>query len=94
MKTKADIYTKIVLTVIAIALVGILVKDMNLVTKAHATETPIDLSTLNIEKVEDDKGTTFFIYENSKLKYPFKGRYNSSSIHGDDIPTYIITNKR
>lgn len=90
MKIKTDIYTKIVLTVIAVALVGILVKDMNLVTKAHATEMPIDLSALNIEKTEDDEGITFFVYESSNLDKAYGGVQISSS----DTPTYIITNKK
>lgn len=33
---KTDLYTKVILTVIAIALVGILVKDIDFVSKAQA----------------------------------------------------------
>lgn len=38
MKTKTDLYTKIVLTVIAIFLGAIVVKDINIVSKAQAGE--------------------------------------------------------
>lgn len=65
MKTKTDLYTKIVLTVIAIALVGNLLKDISFVTKAQASE--LDLSALKIENASDEEGTTFYIYENDKV---------------------------
>jgi len=96
---KADLYTKIVLTVIAIALVGILVKDVDFVTKAQANPAEIDLSALNIEKAEssNENEMTFFIYENSKIERPFSNdRYlddnKTCRIGYQDIPAYIITN--
>lgn len=67
---KNDLYTKIVLTVIAIALTANLLKDVDFVTKAHAGEKEIDLSALRIEKAantNNDGEMTFFIYENDKL---------------------------
>lgn len=45
MNTKTDLYTKIVLTIIAIALVGHLVKDITLVEKAHAADFPLPAPT-------------------------------------------------
>lgn len=45
MKTKTDLYTKIVLTIIAVALVGHLVKDITLVEEAHAAEFPLPTPT-------------------------------------------------
>lgn len=45
MKTSADLYTKIVLTVIAVALVGHLVKDITLVEKAYAADLPLPVPT-------------------------------------------------
>lgn len=49
MKTKTDLYTRIVLTVIAVALVGHLIKDIDLVSKAQASEPPTSPS---VEKRE------------------------------------------
>lgn len=78
MKVKTDLYTKIVLTIIAIALVGHLIKDINLITKAQASE--IDLSALKIENASDEEGMTFFIYENDKLGGGFgKDKYSEES---------------
>lgn len=89
MKQKTDLYTKIVLTVIAIALVANVLKDFNFVTKAHANE--LDLSGLTIEQSTDAE-TTLFIYENSAIETPIKG-YNSGYINTSyDSPKYIITN--
>ncbi|MDU1891788.1 MAG: hypothetical protein E6767_13965 [Dysgonomonas sp.] len=66
MKLKTDIYTKIVLTVIAIALVGILIKDIDFVTKAQASEP--GLSVAKIEKSKNNnEDVTFFVYENDEL---------------------------
>ncbi|WP_108822282.1 hypothetical protein [Dysgonomonas sp. Marseille-P4361] len=45
MKTSADLYTKIVLTVIAVALIGHLVKDITLVEKAYAADLPLPTPT-------------------------------------------------
>lgn len=45
MKTCADLYTKIVLTIIAVALVGHLVKDITLVEKAYAADLPLPTPT-------------------------------------------------
>lgn len=96
---KADLYTKTVLTVIAVALVGILIKDVDFVSSAQAKSTAIDLSALTVEKAasDDEKEMTFFIYENSKIKKPFskEGSYDYDGpceISNKDIPTYIITN--
>lgn len=75
MKLKTDLYTKIVLTVIAIALVGHLLKDIDLVSKAQANE--LDLSGMKIENVSDGREITFFIYENDKLDGGFgKDKYS------------------
>lgn len=97
MKTKTDLYTKIVLTAIAVFLGIIVLKDTSLSSKASANK--IDLSALDIEKTIDDEGTTFFIYENSKISEPFSNKGYSRQkteceISYDDIPTYIITNKK
>jgi hypothetical protein len=93
---KTDLYTKIVLTVIAVALTANLLKDVDFVTKAHAGE--LDLSNMKIEKAanaNDDGEITFFIYENSKISNPFsKNNYRECSIANDDVPTHIITNKK
>ena len=94
---KTDMYTKIVLTVIAVALVGILVKDIDIVSKAQASPANIDLSALNIEKAEssDENEMTFFIYENSKIKRPFSNNEPYEGvcwISSKDIPSHIITN--
>ncbi|WP_029902325.1 hypothetical protein [Prevotella sp. 10(H)] len=93
---KTDLYTKIVLTVIAIALVGNLVKDVDFVSKAQASPVNLDLSTLNIEKAEgaEENEMTFFIYENSKIERPFSKSlyYDECYINYNDVPTYIITN--
>lgn len=78
MKTKTDLYTKIVLTIIAIALVGHLLKDIDLVSKAQASE--LDLSAMKIENMSDEEGTTFFIYENNKLDGGFgKDKYSEET---------------
>ena len=90
MKTKTDLYTKIVLTVIAVALVAHLLKDISFVTKAQANE--LDLSALKAEDRSDDEGTVFFIYENSSISTPVA--YGSGYINNDDRPKYIITNKK
>lgn len=96
MKTKTDLYTKVVLTVIAIFLGILIFKDVDFVTKAQAS--PVDLSALNIEKADDDEGITFFIYENNKLRKPFtKNEYywydNTCTIGYDEIPSHIITTR-
>lgn len=82
MKIKTDIYTKIVLTVIAIALTGLLIKDIDLITKVNAAEP--DLSVINIEKAQSDEERTFYIYENDKLfggfgKSEYTDDYNTST---------------
>lgn len=46
MKTKTDLYTKIVLTVIAVFLGIIVFKDINFVAKAQANE--LDLSAIKV----------------------------------------------
>lgn len=93
---KTDLYTKIVLTVIAVALTANLLKDVDFVTKAHAGE--LDLSNMKIEKAanaNDDGEMTFFIYENSKIQRPFSSEYYRECwISPKDIPSYIITNKK
>ncbi|HMM04833.1 MULTISPECIES: hypothetical protein [unclassified Dysgonomonas] len=94
---KTDLYTKIVLTVIAIALVGNLLKDVDFVTKAQAKPVDLDLSALKIEKAEsdDDKEMTFFIYENSKIRRSFSvDNYERCEIGYKDVPIYIITSKK
>lgn len=50
---KIDLYTKAVLTVIAIALVGILVKDINFVSKAQAEPLPAEIFSTKTEGVID-----------------------------------------
>lgn len=87
MKIKTDLYTKIVLTTIAIALIGLLVKDMDFVTKAQATE--LDVSAMKIENASDTEETTFYIYENDKIlggfgtkAYKEAGKYHYSSHWG------------
>jgi len=72
MKTKTDLYTKIVLTVIAVALTGNLIKDIDFVSKAHAGEA--DLSAVKMEKAEsvvEDGEITYYIYENARLNSGF-----------------------
>ena len=94
---KADMYTKIVLTVIAVFLGILIIKDVDFVTKAQAAPAEIDLSALNIEKAEssNENEMTFFIYENSKIKQPFsKSDYEECKISQDDVPIYIITNMK
>lgn len=86
---KTDLYTKIVLTVIAITLIGLLVKDVNFVSKATANE--LDLSGLRIEEATDEVEVTYFIFENSKLRSPFGNRGKVDTYY--DVPTYIITTK-
>jgi len=90
MKNKNDVYTKIVLTVIAIALVGNLIKDINFVSKAHANE--LDLSGLKIENASNANDQVFYIYENNKIEKPVKG-YSNGKVGSEDNPLYIITNK-
>ena len=96
MKTKTDLYTKVVLTAIAIFLGIIIVKDIDFVSKAQASE----VVNLNVEKAaEDDKDITFFIYENSKIKKPFSNDGTSwenglCEIGNKDIPTHIVTTKK
>ncbi len=55
MKTKTDLYTKVVLTVIAVFLGIIAVRDIDFVTKAHAnTNEPLkslDVVNVNIESI-------------------------------------------
>jgi hypothetical protein len=90
MKTKTDLYTKIVLTVIAIALTANLVKDFDFVSKAQAGE----VVNLNAEKAAEED-ITFFIYENSKIKRPFSSEYYDECwISYEDIPTHIVTTKK
>lgn len=50
---KTDLYTKIVLTIIAIALVGHLVKDVDLVSKAHAAPLPLEVLSTQTDGVID-----------------------------------------
>ena len=94
---KTDLYTKIVLTVIAVFLGILIVKDIDLVSKAQASPANIDLSALNIEKAEssDENEMTFFIYENSKIDRPFTNEdyYRNACLIGiKDVPSHIITN--
>ncbi|SBW07162.1 hypothetical protein [uncultured Dysgonomonas sp.] len=94
---KTDLYTKIVLTVIAIFLGVLIIKDVDFVTKAQAKPADLDLSALKIEKAEseDEKEMTFFIYENSKIQKPFSvDNYERCEIGYKNVPTYIITNKK
>jgi len=91
MKNKNDVYTKIVLTVIAVFLGIIIVRDTDVVSKAHANE--LDLSGLKIENASNAEATTFYVFENSRLNEPVKdssGGYISSS----NTPIYVITTKR
>ena len=88
---KTDLYTKIVLTVIAITLIGLLVKDINFVSKATANE--LDLSGLRIEEATDEDEVSYFIYENSKLRNPFSKR-NGRVDSFYDAPIYIITTSK
>ena len=99
MKNSVDLYTKTVLTVIAIALIANLLKGSDLVTKAHAKE--LDLSSLNLEAEASAEGTVFFVFENSRISSPVStseskwlGSSTSGNIGDKDIPKYIITNKR
>lgn len=94
---KTDLYTKIVLTVIAIFLGVLIIKDVDFVTKAQAKSADLDLSALKIEQAEsaDEKEMTFFIYENSKIDKPFTNSYSGYEyciINYKDVPSYIITN--
>ena len=90
---KADLYTKIVLTVIAVALTANLIKDTDFVSKAQASEV-INLSDRNVEKAEEED-ITFFIYENSKIERPFSSDNTGvCKIGYKDIPTHIVTTKR
>ena len=52
MKNKADVYTKFILTVIAVCLVWICVRDMNVIPKAYAASADdvIDVRIRAIEK--------------------------------------------
>ncbi len=87
---KADLYTKIVLTVIAIALTANLIKDIDFVSKAQAGE----VVNLNAEKAAE-QDITFFIYENSKIYSPFsQSNYKGCTIDEKDIPTHIVTTKK
>lgn len=90
MNTKTDLYTKIVLTVIAIFLGVIVFRNIDFVPKAHANE--LDLSDLTIEQGTDAE-TTLFIYENSTIQTPVRGYSDGRISRGDDAPKYIITNK-
>jgi len=94
MKTKTDLYTKIVLTVIAVFLGIIIVKDVDFVSKVQASE----VVNLNAEKAAEED-ITFFIYENSKIKQPFSNNGTSwenglCEIGNKDIPTHIVTTKK
>lgn len=90
MKLKIDLYTKIVLTVIAVFLGIIIVKDTDFVSKAQAGE----VVNLNAEKAAEED-ITFFIYENSKIQEPFSSEtVNSCRIGYKDIPTHIVTTKK
>lgn len=90
MKTKTDLYTKIVLTVIAIGLTANLIKDMDFVSKAQAGE----VVNLNAEKAAEED-ITFFIYENEKIQEPFSSNNTGTcKISYKDIPTHIITTKK
>lgn len=82
MKTKTDLYTKVVLTVIAIFLGILIFKDVDFVTKAQAS--PLDLSALNIEKADDDEGMVFYIYDISNLDIPFE----TKKYRMDQFPPY------
>jgi len=87
---KADLYTKIVLTVIAVALTANLIKDIDFVSKAQASE----VVNLNAEKAAEED-ITFFIYENSKIYQPFSNsNYEECQISDKDIPTHIVTTKK
>jgi len=93
---KTDLYTKIVLTAIAIFLGIIIVKDIDFVSKAQANEV-VNLSDLKIEKDENaaDDDITFFIYENDKIKQPFSSIYfDECQIDKRDTPTHIVTTKK
>lgn len=89
MNNKTDLYTKIVLTVIAIFLGVIVFRNIDIVPKAHANE--LDLSGLTIEQGTDAE-TTLFIYENSRISTPIS-QFQTGRISGSDNPKYIITNK-
>jgi len=91
MKNKSDAYTKIVLTVIAVFLGIIIVRDTDVVSKAHANE--MDLSGLKIENSSSANDQVFYIYENSKLTNDARS-YRNGSISKSDVPLYIITNTR
>lgn len=95
MKAK-DLYTKIVLTIIAITLVVHLLKDVDLITKANATSPSVP--SLNVNQTANiDRDITFYIYENESLHEGF----GFSSLFRDrakvdpyyDVPKYIITTK-
>lgn len=85
MKIKTDIYTKVILTAIAVFLGVIIVKDVDFITKAHAGE--LDLSNMRIEQAanaNNDREVTFYIYENDKLTGGFgNSKYNESSYYSE-----------
>lgn len=83
---KADLYTKIVLTVIAVALTANLIKDIDFVSKAQAGE----VVNLNAEKAESMEETTFYIYENDKLLGGFGSKKYSNDDYHKSSP-YIST---
>lgn len=90
MKIKIDLYTKIVLTAIAIFLGIIIVKDMDFVSKAQASE----VVNLNTEKAAEEN-ITFFIYENDKIHRPFSSSNNETCIIDErNIPTHIVTTRK
>ncbi len=93
---KTDLYTKIVLTVIAVFLGVLVFKDVSFVTKAQAND--LNLSDLKIEQAEKDEDITLFIYENSEIEKPFSyegfsWERNECKIGREDMPKYIITSK-
>lgn len=85
MKTKTDLYTKIVLTVIALTLTLNLIKDINFVSKAQAGEVVnlnVDESTINHQQTNEDNS----IYCYAKNKY--WAYYNGVKIDGADADSF------
>lgn len=79
---KADFYTKIVLTVIAIALTANLLKDVDFVTKAQAGTSEISQSNPRVERVTEE-------YADSYAKNKYAVYFNGEMISGAR-PDYFV----
>ncbi len=80
---KPDLYTKIILTIIAVVLSGILLKDYDIIPRAHASSD--DLMNVRIKEVDVNAFTPGWPYKTQEAVVPIKTSGPDIDVHVDNI---------